>query len=359
MASWLICHILLNNLTGRKRRRKHVNDCYSMDSCTYGFETRCHVKGKASKTVHVCYSMGLSACGCETRASPSNSLATTALFTSWNNANVLNVFSALSSTLNKMAQQTINTMSNDIICFNKKEALRYFRAQPGDAQAEAAIDSAYEKLRNELQPRYTVKEFGCCVCTEGDSKVPSVVALDNGTVFHSKALARYVGKSTELFLFGATLGSRVDITLRRLSLTSVAEAGAGQAVAAALIETYCDDCCNELQKQLPEGKQLKWRFSPGYGDWPLEEQKILFSVLDCAHSIGLTLTESCMMAPIKSVTAVIAVEDVSKNNHSKKVEEKEKIFLKNFNCNQNEKTFSNSNNKCLRCNKVDCEFRKK
>lgn len=239
-----------------------------------------------------------------------------------------------------------------MISFNKKEALRYFRAQPGDTQAEAAIDSAYEKLKDELQPRYTVKEFGCRA--DGES-----VALDNGTVFHSKALARYVGKSTELFLFGATLGSRVDITLRRLSLTSVAEAGAGQAVAAALIETYCDDCCNELQKQLPEGKQLKWRFSPGYGDWPLEEQKILFSVLDCAHSIGLTLTESCMMAPIKSVTAVIAVEDVSKNNHSKKVEEKEKTFLKNFNCNQNEKTFSNSNNKCLRCNKVDCEFRKK
>ena len=243
-----------------------------------------------------------------------------------------------------------------MISFNRKEALRYFRAQPGDVQADAAIDVAYAKLRSELQPRYTVKKFGCKADRES-------VVLDNGTVFRSRALAQYVGDATELFLFGATLGSRVDVALRRMSLTSVAEAGAGQAVAAALIETYCDDCCNELQKQLPAGKQLKWRFSPGYGDWPLEEQKILFPVLDCAHSIGLTLTESCMMAPIKSVTAVIAVEDVSKNNHSKKVEEKveekEKTFLKNFNCNQNEKSFSNSNNKCLRCNKVDCEFRKK
>ena len=253
-------------------------------------------------------------------------------------------------------------MSNDIISLNKKEALRYFRVQPGDVQAEAAIDRVYEKLRNELQPRYTVKEFGCCVCAEGDSNVPSVVVLDNGTVFRSKALARYVGRATELFLFGATLGSRVDVALRRMSLTSVAEAGAGQAVAAALIETYCDDCCNELQKQLPSNKKLKWRFSPGYGDWPLEEQKILFSVLDCAHTIGLTLTESCMMAPIKSVTAVIAVEDVSINDVNLKnnlEDTKEKTFLKNFNCNQNDKSVSNSNNKCLRCNKVDCEFRKK
>ena len=215
-------------------------------------------------------------------------------------------------------------MSNDNIYFNKKEALRYFRAQPSDVQAEAAVDAAYEKLRNELQPRYTVKRFGCRADVES-------VQLDNGTVFHSKALAKYVGKSNELFLFGATLGSRVDIALRRMALTSVAEAGAGQAVAAALIETYCDDCCAELQKQLPEGKKLKWRFSPGYGDWALEEQKILFPVLDCAHTIGLTLTESCMMAPVKSVTAVMAItEDAIRENH-----------------------------KCQYCNKTDCEFRQK
>ena len=180
-----------------------------------------------------------------------------------------------------------------MIQFNKKEALRYFRAQPGDAQAEAAVDAAYEKLKNELQPRYTVKRLGCCA-------EEASVLLDNGTV-------------------------------RRMALTSVAEAGAGQAVAAALIETYCDDCCAELQKRLPEGKKLKWRFSPGYGDWALEEQKILFPVLDCAHTIGLTLTESCMMAPVKSVTAVMAItEDAIRENH-----------------------------KCQYCNKTDCEFRQK
>ena len=218
-----------------------------------------------------------------------------------------------------------------MITFNKNEALRYFRAQLGDVHTEAIVDAAYQKLKNELQPRYTVKKFGCIVDGEGDSNVPSVVKLDNGTVFHSKALARYVGNAKELFLFGATLGSRVDIALRRMALTSVAEAGAGQAVAAALIETYCDDCCAELQKQLPEGKQLKWRFSPGYGDWPLEEQKILFPVLDCAHTIGLTLTESCMMAPVKSVTAVMAITE----------------------------TAAQANNKCLHCSKTDCEFRQK
>ena len=238
-----------------------------------------------------------------------------------------------------------------MIYFNKKEALRYFRAQSDDKSAETLLDAAYQKLKNELQSRYTVKRLGCRA--DADS-----VLLDNGTVFHSKVLAKYVGESKELYLFGATLGSRVDIALRRMALTSVAEAGAGQAVAAALIETYCDDCCAELQKRLPEGKKLKWRFSPGYGDWALEEQKILFPVLDCAHTIGLTLTESCMMAPVKSVTAVMAITEDDEEDKAEK-NKNEKTFLKKFNCNQTENNFPITNNKCLHCNKIDCEFRQK
>lgn len=235
------------------------------------------------------------------------------------------------------------------IKWDEAEALRYFRARPGDGQALAAIRSAYAALREEVQPRHTAKQFGCRVYTEAGlaevhpeltkagarqkqesvtpmsmrrpggvltesvqrhlAEQPCFVVLDNGILFYSRSLARYIGNSRGLYLFGATLGSRVDTALRRMALRGVAEAAAGQAVAASLIESYCNACCEELQGQLPPEKQLKWRFSPGYGDWSLSEQRILFPVLDCAHTIGLTLTESCMMAPVKSVTAVIGITE--------------------------------------------------
>ena len=70
-----------------------------------------------------------------------------------------------------------------------------------------------------------------------------------------------------------------------------------------------------------------------------------------------------MMAPVKSVTAVMAVIDVVKDSESAEENKNEKTDLKNSNCNQkeieNQKTFSNTNNKCLRCSKTDCEFRQK
>lgn len=50
--------------------------------------------------------------------------------------------------------------------FNKREALRYFGAEAGDQRAGVAVDLAFLKLRNELQPRYTCLRLPCRVETE-------------------------------------------------------------------------------------------------------------------------------------------------------------------------------------------------
>jgi len=43
------------------------------------------------------------------------------------------------------------------------------------------------------------------------------------------------------------------------------------------------------------------RFSPGYGKWDIREQQYVFQVLP-GKDIGVSLTESCMMIPRKSVS---------------------------------------------------------
>ncbi len=205
--------------------------------------------------------------------------------------------------------------------FNHKEALRYLRAKPGDEAANILVDTVYLKMRNEVQARHVLKHYECVVDKDG-------VTLDCGIRFHSQALARHLQGCKELLLFGATLGMRVDAAIRRLTLMSVAEGAAAQAVGAALIKGYCD----ELQAKLDTGTlKQKTRFSPGYGDWPLEEQRQVFSLLDCGKAIGLTLTDSCMMAPSKSVTAVIGLSE--------------------------EATSCLGGHKCAGCGNINCEFR--
>ena len=60
----------------------------------------------------------------------------------------------------------------------------------------------------------------------------------------------------------------------------------------------------ELEKS---GLYLRPRFSPGYGDFPIEFQEPIMRMLDCAKKIGLTMTDSYMMSPTKSVTAIIGI----------------------------------------------------
>lgn len=181
--------------------------------------------------------------------------------------------------------------------FDSKEALRYLGAKVGDKEAEILVDTVYLKLRNEVQAQHIILHHKCKVDSDG-------ITLDSGVRFTSRDLARHLSGCEEVLLLGATLGSKVDRAIRRLALTSVAEGAAAQAVAASLIESYCDEVQAEINT--PSLSQRP-RFSPGYGDWALEEQKIMFQALDCARKIGLTLTDGYMMAPTKSVTAVIGL----------------------------------------------------
>ncbi len=181
--------------------------------------------------------------------------------------------------------------------FDRDEALRYLGAAPGDAAAQALADTVYLKLRNEVQARHVLHRYACTVDDGG-------VLLECGTRFLSKDLAWHLQGCEAVLVLAATLGSRIDAAIRRLTMLSVAEGAAAQAVAAALIETYCD----EVQRNAGSGGLIQRpRFSPGYGDWALEEQKKIFHLLDCAGRIGLTLTAGLMMAPVKSVTALIGL----------------------------------------------------
>lgn len=183
--------------------------------------------------------------------------------------------------------------------YNRKEALRYLGAKQNDEAAGVLVDLVYLKLRNEVQARYVLQKHNIVVDDEG-------VTLAAGVRFTSRDLAAHLKGCDKALLLGATLGSKVDMAIRRLALGSVAEGAAAQAVAAALIESYCD----EVQAGADtEGLAQRPRFSPGYGDWKLEEQKLLFPVLDCSRRIGLTLTDGLMMAPSKSVTAIIGLSE--------------------------------------------------
>ena len=79
-------------------------------------------------------------------------------------------------------------------------------------------------------------------------------------------------------------------------------------MASVAIEQVCRKVDALIAESLPE-KFLTFRYSPGYGDYPIELQKTFLTLLDAPRKIGLSVSESCLLIPAKSVTAIAGISD--------------------------------------------------
>ena len=185
----------------------------------------------------------------------------------------------------------------------KQEAVRYlgYGRNAVDKQVSALIDSSFLELESVANPKFIYRIF--------DLDHVDADEIHFGQIdVKSKSLGRNLKGCKQIVLFGATLGIAVDQLMTRKTIRDMAQAVVMQACAAALLEEYCDECQEKIAEEVGrEGGFLRPRFSPGYGDFSIDFQKQLMQLLDCAKTIGLTMTESYMMTPVKSVTAVIGV----------------------------------------------------
>ena len=126
----------------------------------------------------------------------------------------------------------------------------------------------------------------------------------------SKSLSRHLSDCSRGILFAATVGLEIDRLIAKYNRISPAGAICLQALGSERVETLCDLFCAELKNRMQEnGEDVTRRFSPGYGDLPLDFQREIFRTLDPPRRIGLTLNESLLMSPSKSVTAIIGIKN--------------------------------------------------
>ena len=124
----------------------------------------------------------------------------------------------------------------------------------------------------------------------------------------SRGLKEHLEGCDEIILFACTAGAEMDRRIARAKLQSPAKGLLMHAIGAQQVEGGCDRLCRQLAEQFPD-KQLTDRYSPGYGDLPLEMQKDVMTALDCGRTVGITLTDSLLMTPSKSVTAIIGMKE--------------------------------------------------
>ena len=118
----------------------------------------------------------------------------------------------------------------------------------------------------------------------------------------------FLSDCDSVVLLAATLGTEAENLIRRAAGRDMAEAVILDALGSAAIEAVCDNFCADLAAAFAP-RCLTDRFSPGYGDFPFSQQRDFFEILDITRRIGVSLSESGLMLPQKSVTALIGVSD--------------------------------------------------
>jgi hypothetical protein len=142
------------------------------------------------------------------------------------------------------------------------------------------------------------------------AKVDIKISRSKGTVdfgfmkVKSQNLVDLLNGCEEAYIMATTLGVSVDRLFEKYMRILQTKAAVCDATASALIESFCD----YVNDFIVDGREATMRFSPGYGDFDLVHQKDILKFLDANKKIGISLTDSLMMLPSKSVTAIIGIK---------------------------------------------------
>lgn len=187
---------------------------------------------------------------------------------------------------------------------DKYEALRYLgyaRKQIADSDLEL-VTRYIEKVRPIVNLKACYNRYSIAISDD------ATITLPYGTIT-STNLAENLKGCESIYIFAATIGAAFDRLLGRSKVESMSDAAAYQAVGAAMTEAFCNNLNDYLREiSAAKGEKLHPRFSPGFGDYPLENQIGIFRVLDPYKHTGITLNNSLIMSPEKSVTAIIGIE---------------------------------------------------
>lgn len=214
---------------------------------------------------------------------------------------------------------------------NLREIYRYlgYGTNTPDNKIQNLITEVLDALLCVIKPKNIYKVFQSNI----SKNQVLLKEIDRTLVFESRNLAENLAQCSTVVLLAATLGIEADKLLQRYEIMHMTKAAIVQACGAACIEAYCNILQEQILQELSKkGTRLylRPRFSPGYGDLSLEYQRIIFQELECTKRIGLTLTDSLLMYPTKSVSALIGLTANPQSCHI---------------------------GKCSQCNNTTCAFR--
>ena len=203
----------------------------------------------------------------------------------------------------------------------------YDTEQEPTARIMSLVNEYVENAYHLIEPSYT------CVIRDVNLVWGSHVFIEGTITLKSEVVAQLLKKCGRVAIFALTIGGHVEETVSRLAEDGlILQASVLDAIGSVAVESLADfgqGRISELARS--QGLGISRRFSPGYCDWSVDQQKAIFRALDGSVA-GVQLTDGCLMLPQKSISGIIGI-----GAKGKRVE---------------------SYNPCKKCDKVDCRGRR-
>ena len=189
------------------------------------------------------------------------------------------------------------------------------------------IDDYVENVHHLIEPSYS------CVIRDINMVQDSRVVIEGSIVFENQVIASLLEQCEKAAVFMVTIGEHLEETAYRLAeeglIVQAMVLDAVGSVAAEEVADFVQGRIGEVARA--QGFCISQRFSPGYCGWDIEQQNMVFRAVD-GDSVGIHLTDGCLMIPRKSISGIIG------------------IGL----CNNNVEHY----NPCKTCDKHDCQGRR-
>lgn len=199
----------------------------------------------------------------------------------------------------------VKTIRNFEIEIEKDEVYRYLgygKDQAPSAAISSLIDEMIAEAYRLIQPSGFYRLVGIV-----RGRKPLVI-LDDGLRISSELLSLVLSRCQQVAIFVSTIGQRLEnrvaqlMTDRQMLRATILDAVGSEA--AEKTACYLQDRVRELANS--NGAEITLRYSPGYCDWDITQQQVVFEAMDSAP-IGVRLTEECLMLPRKSVSGIIGL----------------------------------------------------
>lgn len=217
-----------------------------------------------------------------------------------------------------------NKISNlkELVKIDKNEVLRYlqYKNQNINENLLQIIQESIEETKKIINPKFVLRKYPIKKNYRENEK--SQIVFDEGNlILDSDDIYNLFEKCDECILMSFTLGLEIEKEIRKLTYTNLSKCIIVDACATTAIEEVCDIVQDNIAKKLlKEDKYITYRFSPGYGDLSIENNVNINHILNSQRKIGLTVTNSGIMIPRKSVVALIGVSNNNKINSKKTCE---------------------------------------